>query len=128
MSDNTDELDEFEFEITRGTGTRDQDTIGGTVRGESLEEAGEKLDDAMGKMQSKARELRSIQPEAFDGFHFVDVYGDAVYMVQADEPEAAVPTARKRLDIDDDTSVVYVGSLGDAVYDAKDDLVARVES
>lgn len=51
-------------ELKRGTGTRDQDKLSGTVHAEDMTGAVEKTDRLLGMLDETAAEARSIQPEA----------------------------------------------------------------
>jgi hypothetical protein len=50
-------------QLTRGTGTRDQDKITGKVKAETLDEARDDMDKLKEYMEWWADDLRQIQPE-----------------------------------------------------------------
>lgn len=47
----------------RGTGTRDQDTVTGKIKGETVEEVKDQREELIEAIEETCEELRKIQPE-----------------------------------------------------------------
>lgn len=55
------------IELKRGTGTRDQDKLSGTVHADDMAEADRKAAILRQVLEAEASKVRAIQPEADDG-------------------------------------------------------------